>query len=210
MSTVNRVVGDMDITGNLRLGGSFTNGISRSDLGQDDLAVFPVNLVDFRTHDALQTNLPGTASSNDLALDGGTFGTSQPTLRTQDLKAAGATSDYARALIRLPAEYQAGQTVTIRVSGGMITTVSDTTAVVDIEAYRVGKDNSLGSDLCATAAQSINSLTFADKDFTITPTTLGPGDVLDVRLTITVNDGATAGAVIGCVGGVDLLCDIKG
>ena len=70
----------------------------------------------------------------------------------------------------------------------MGTTVAGTSCVVDVEAYKVGKDNTLGSDICATSATTINSLTFANKDFTITAGTLAAGDVLDIRITITVVD----------------------
>lgn len=184
--------------------------IARSKLAQDALKPFMVNLTDFRIWDAFQTALPGTSSGDDLALVGGTFGTAPPSLRTADLKAAGSTTLRARALIQLPAEYDAGQTILIRISAGMITTIADVAATIDVEAYKSSKANGIGSDLCATAAQNMNSVTFANFDFTITPTGLAAGDLLDVRLSMLVNDAATATAVIGCIGGVDLLCDVKG
>jgi hypothetical protein len=202
-------LGDTDIVGQLKfltLGSS----IARENIAEDSLARFPVPFADFRVHDALQTTLPGTSASDDLGLYGGTFGSSQPLIRTYDVKAAGSLSLRARALIRLPECYIAGESVRLRLAAGMITTVADVACTVDVEAFRVGKDNSLGSDICATAAQSMNSLTFADKDFVITAASLEPGDVLDVRITIAVNDAATLTAVIAAIGGVDLLADIKG
>lgn len=208
MATVARITGDAEVSGSFRCG-SYGTKVQRTDLTLDSNSIFPVPFTDFRVHDALQTALPGTSASDDLGLYGGTFGTSQPLIRTYDVKTVTATL-YARALIRLPAEYQDGETVTLRLSAGMVTTVSNGTATVDVEAYKVGKDNSLGSDICATSATSINSLTFANKDFTITPTTLSAGDVLDVRIAVAVADTATGTAVIGAIGGIDLLCDIKG
>ncbi len=92
----------------------------------------------------------------------------------------------------------------------MVTTVAGTSATVDVEAYKIGKDNTLGSDLCATSAQSINSLTFSNKTFTITAGALAAGDVLDVRLAIAVSDAASGTAVIGAIAGIDLLADVKG
>lgn len=218
-----RFDGDVYVAGNLSAGtmnvadNSVTNAsvaataaIARTKLAQDALTCYPVAFTDLRVHDSLNTDLPGTSASDDLGLYGGTFGTDGPLVRTYDVKAAGAVTLYARALVRLPAEYEGGETVQFRLSAGMKTTVSDGTATVDVEACKLDKDGGVGSDLCATAAQSINSLTFADKDFTITATTLSPGDVLDVRFAIAVNDVATATAVIGAIGGIDLLCDVRG
>lgn len=184
--------------------------ISRSKLALDPLKPFVANLMDFRVWDAIQTNLPGTSSADDLCLAGGTYGTHAPSLQTSDLKAAGSTARYARAMMRLPAEYTAGETVNVRLHAGMITTVADASCTVDVNAYQSDKDNTVSADLCSTAAQSSNSLTFSSIDFTITSTTLGPGDFLDVRVAITCNDAATGTAVIGCISSVELLCDIQG
>lgn len=202
--------GDALITGNLRVTGEYVGGFSRSEIEQESLAEYPISLLDWRIHDAPQSLLTGTAGSGDLALLGATFGTDFPYLQTSDAKATTVT-ERGRRTITLPPEYVAGETVKIRVAAGMKTTVSDGTATVDIEVWKSDRDRTIGgSDICATAAQSINSLTMADKDFTITATTLVPGDELDVRLTIAITDGATVTAVLGTVGAVDLLLDIKG
>jgi len=179
-------------------------------LKQDDNFIFPVKLTDFRTWDAAATNLPGTAASDDLALITGTFGTNPLRIQAGDLKAAGATTRRAIVEVTLPECYVAGETVTIKVYAGMVTTVADTSCTVDIEAYKRDKTGSIGSDLCATAAQSINSTTLAAKSFTITPTTLSPGDVLDVRVSITCTDAATGTAVTPTIAAFDLVCDVKG
>lgn len=209
MATVGTFAGDIRVEGGILLTGAITPGLARSSFRQEDLAVFPVPFENLRVWDAYGTLIPGTAATDDLGITGGTFGTASQTVRSRDLKAT-TGSAYARVRIRLPVEYVAAQPVRIRLSAGMITSVSDTTAVIDIEAYKVDRVGGIGSDLCATAAQSINSLTFAEKDFTITATTLSPGDVLDVRVAITVTDGATGTAVIGAFGAMDLLCSIKG
>ena len=182
----------------------------RSSLIQEALAVYPVDLTRLRVHDAFQTTLPGTSAADDLGLYGNTFGTTSPTLKTYDVKALGALSIRARWIQELPVEYDDGQTVSIRVRGGMVTTIADVSCTVDIEAYKLDEDGAVGSDLCATAAQSMNSLTKANKDFTITPTTLTRGDRLDVRVTVAVNDAATATAVIAELSRIAILCDIKG
>jgi hypothetical protein len=186
-------------------------GIGRAKLTQDDLKPYPVNLTDFRMHDSITTVLPGTAANDDLGITGGTFGTNPVYLTTGDVK-NGNSARYARALIPLPAEYVDGETVTLRVTCGMQTTVAGTSCTIDCVAYEVTGASATGisADLCATAAQDMNSLTAAAKDFTITPTALAAGDVLDVRLAITYVDAVNGTAVIGNIYKVTLLCDVKG
>lgn len=182
----------------------------RSELKQEQLASYAIPWTFWRIYNALHTNLPGTSAGSDLALIGGTFGTSSPSIQTSDLKAAGSTTRYARALIQLPPEYDAGQTVIMRFRAGMLTTIADVAATLDCEVFEVNKEAGIGSDLCITAVQSINSVTLADKDFTITAAALLPGDLLDIRIALLVNDGATVTEVKGIIGFAELLCDIKG
>lgn len=189
--------------------GGYSPATPRSSLLQEDNARHKVPLTDLRVFDAMQTVLPGTAASDDLALIGGTFGSASPSIRTSDAKATTVTQR-ARFLFSLPHSYVAGETVTLRLRAGMNTTVSDGTATVDVECYRSDDESGIGSDICQTNATTINSLTDANKDFTINPATLAPGDTLDVRLTIAITDTATATAVIGQIGGIEFLLDSKG
>jgi len=189
---------------------SFLPKIAVNQLAQRDLQEYVIPLNFARVHDAFHTVLPGTAADDDLALVGGTLGTNAPSIQTGDLKAAGATTRYARFCFGLPPEYVAGETVKMRFAAGMITTAADTSATLDLQWYKSDEDNTVSADLCATDAVSINSTSFADKDFTITASTLSPGDFFDFRIAIAVNDGATATAVIGCVAAIKLLCDTQG
>lgn len=209
MTTVAKIDGDLRVGGDLTVDGSIPS-VARTDIVQETLAKFPIPLWAFRVHDALQTNLPGTSANDDLGFSTGTIGTDSPKLTTGDLKAAGATTRYARVQVPLPAEYDAGETVKLRISGGMETTAADTSATVDVQCYKVDREGAVGSDICATGAQDINDTTFGDDDFTITPTGLTAGDVLDIRIAVAVNDGATGTAVIATIGAVELLCDIRG
>jgi len=158
-------------------------------------AEYKIGLLSARTHDALATNLPGTAANDDMGLITGTPGTDAPTLQGVDFGGA-STDEKAAFEVVLPASYRAGAAVTLRVKAGMLTTVSDGTATVDVEAWKDAGDGSVGSDICATAAQSINSLTMADKDFTITPTGLVAGDKLIVRLSFGGSDTGNLGVMI--------------
>jgi len=212
MATVQNITGDVSISGSLRLGGTLSPALAKANiLALAELQAFPIPLTDFRVWDAMQTVLPGTPATDDLGLVGGTFGTATPSIRTEDLKAAGATNKRARVLIQLPWEYVAGQSVTLRFKAGMITTVSDTTATLDVEAFKLQEDpdDAIGSDLVSTAATTMNSLTFANMDFVVTPTGLSPGDILDIRITIAVNDGASATAVIAAFTSAKLLADVR-
>lgn len=218
-----KIEGDITFTGAVRVGsvsldvGTLTNSdlaataaIARTKLAQDTNSPFSVPLTDLRVHDAVNTVLPGTAATDDLALDSGTFGTEAMHVTAGDLKAAGATTRYARFKVALPAEYDDAETVSIRVVAKMETTVADTTCTVDVEAYKVANDLTVGSDLCTTTATSMNSLTAANYDFAITSTSLVPGDELDVRVAIACNDGATGTAVEPVISSIRLLCDIRG
>lgn len=184
--------------------------IQRSKHGVSTLQPFLVSLLSLRIWDALFTLLSGTPATDDLGLIGGAFGTNSPTVQTGDLKAAGSTDRRARFSFQLPDTYEAGGTVTARIHAGMKTTVADTSASVDLEIFKSNKEEGIGADLVTTGAQSINSLVFNDDDFALTATGLNPGDVLDCRITVDVNDAATATAVIGVIGSIEFLLDTRG
>jgi hypothetical protein len=202
---------DVRISGTLSLKETGVSAQTRlTILKQDALAIFPVRFTGLRVWDAIHTNLPGTAAADDLALIGTTFGTTAPVVTAGDCKALGATSRYARFMVELPECYEAGETVTLSLSAGMVTTVASVSCTVDVECYKIDKITGIGSDLCTTSATTINSLVFAAKSFTITSSALTAGDVLDIRITIAVNDAATVTAVTPTIAAIDLLADIKG
>lgn len=206
------VQGDLRVNGTIRLSDNGLTGVDRADLTQENLTPFDLPPETWRIYDNMDALLPDPPTTgDDIGIVSGTFGTATPSLQTRDVKAAGAAPHYARRMVQLPHNYVAGETVTIRLHAGMVTTVADVSSTVDVEAYKSNNEGAVsGSDLCATAATTINSLTAADKDFTITPTSLSPGDWLDVRIAIHVNDAATATAVKGMIGRAQLLCDTKG
>jgi hypothetical protein len=182
----------------------------RTDLTIDQSVEIFIPWTFWRIWDAFHTNLPGTAATDDLALIGGTFGTNAPSIQAGDLKAAGATTRYARACVDVPPEFVTAGTFIIRAHAGMKTTVADTSCTIDFSAYRSDLQDAVGSDLVTTSATTINSLSESDKDFTVDAATLLQGDLLDIRMAITCTDGATGTAVIPFVGGVWLVLDIRG
>tara|TARA_R110002126_G_scaffold50849_1_gene139759 strand:+ start:1790 stop:2416 length:627 start_codon:yes stop_codon:yes gene_type:complete len=204
-------IDNLTIAGTLRIKEDGVSSQTRATiLRQDANAVFPINLTSLRVWDAYQTSLPGTAATDDLALVGGTFGTAPPTVSAGDLKALGATTRYARFQVVLPECYDPAETITLSIYAGMVTTIADTTCTLDVQCYKLDKITGIGSDLCATAATTINSVVLAAIPFTITSSGLAAGDTFDVRIAIACNDAATGTAVTPTIAAIDLLCDIKG
>lgn len=168
-----------------------------------------IALTGLRVHDNLASFLPTTAANDDLALITGTPGTDAPRVRGVDFGGT-TTTAYAAFEYTLPAGYKAGGVLTLRVRGGMVTGISDTACDLDASVWKVGADGTVGADICATAAQSINSLTKADKNFTITPTGLVAGDRLIVRLKVTGEDTLNAAVMIPEVSSVTLISETNG
>lgn len=185
------------------------NGLERGYLNREDQTKFPVDLGDLKVWDSGQP-LPATPANDDLGLVAGTFGTANLYVSAGDCKQATVTRR-ARFTLTLPPSYVAGRDLLLRFHAGMLTTISDTSCTVDAEAYLVGRATlKSGSDLVATAAISINSLTFSNKDFTLDGSALQPGDQLDIRITIACVDGATGTAVTPAIGAIEPLLDIRG
>jgi len=199
-------------TGRITHVNDFQPAINTDQLAERALQEYAIDLAACRIHDNFGVVLPNAGATDDLGLVGGTFGTNAPSLQTEDLKAAAETWNYARFQVTLPPNYVAGEAVKIRVVGGMITTIADTTAFVDVNCYENEEDNSVSADLCTTSETTINALIAAPTtvDFTITATTLSPGSVLDVRVGTEVTDAAEETAVIACITKISLLCNTQG
>lgn len=181
-------------------------------LRQRVLQRYPVGWDTFRVWDAWQSNPVGTAASDDLALLSGTMTASGNAgkISAGDCKNLGATTRRVAFFFPIPANYDDGETIQFRVRAGMETTVASVSCTVDLEAFVLGSGQNVGADLITTNAQSINSLTPADFDFQVDAASVDPGQLLLVRLTIAVNDSATATAVTPSIYSVTLLADTRG
>lgn len=158
-----------------------------------NIGEIPISVNDMRVWNSFAALLPAAAATDDLGLIDNTFGTAAPTIQTIDAKAAGTTA-YARFQYVMPFDVREITTMKLRINAGMKTTIADTSTLLDVIAYRNAAPT---VDLNTTAATDINSLTAADKDFTLTITNLAIGDVLDIRISIVIVDAATGTAVIG-------------
>ncbi len=189
-------------------------GIERTKLATEALTVFPQDILNLRVWDAVGSLLPTAGASDDLGLITGTWATGPTQVQTGDLKSvAGPTTRRCGTILRVPENYVAGGGLQIRCRAGMKTTVADTTATIDVEAYEILSDGTLSgspTDLVQTSATTINSLTYADKSFILDPTDLAPGDRLAVRFSIAIADAAGVTAVIGVLHSYAIACDIKG
>lgn len=156
----------------------------------------------FRETDGAYDNpLTSAATATAFGLAGGTHGTGSPKLQGKAANADTTTSK-GRFEFTLPPEYAAGGVITLRVHIRM-SAAPAVSATLDAEVFKTDREAGAGSDICATAAQAIT--TWADKDFTITPTGLAAGDTLDVELTTVVNDTGGGGAFVAQVGSVQML-----
>lgn len=149
-----------------------------------------------------------------------TAGTFDVTIGTNTIVANGEVTDnetevsVAYFQFVLPAEYVAAGDVTIRLPVALIKTGSPTNngSTIDLEVYEQSDAGAVGSDLCATAAQTFAALdTWYTKDFTVTATGLVAGDVLNVKITSSAIDSeAGAGTIILNLAPPKVLLDVKG
>lgn len=152
----------------------------------------------FRVFDAQKDALPDTAGSDDLGV---ADAAGSPAVSTAVSGGATATATQKLGVdFTLPHSYKAGEAVTVRVRaklGGAL----QVSATIDVIAKEYA-DGALGSDICATAAQNLaTDNAYANYDFTITPTDLGPGDVLNVVVVVALNDtGGTANKAASIAG----------
>lgn len=139
--------------------------------------------------------------SGALGLTVGSHGSASPILASEAANNSSVTNK-CRFVTWLPQDYQAGQAVTLRVHARITGDVA-VSQTIDATVYEGDTEAGVSSDLCATAAQTLTSA-FANYDFTVTPTALGPGDILDIELTAVADDtGGSANKLIQ-IGAVEL------
>lgn len=148
---------------------------------------YPIPLNQLRIWDDFDSFLPETATADDLGFTEGTFGTSAPLMITSGDLAGTAAIRYGRIQVPVPANYVAGQAVSLSITGSTITS-PEVDMGLDAEVYRTAAPS---TDICATAlvaadAHAAGTVT----TFTITPTNIVVGDILDIRIAIDIDDTA--------------------
>lgn len=193
--------GDIVVAGNARISGVITPAKDRDEILSIEERVMTLPWSLWRIWDNLAALPPVAAATDDLGLVPGTLGTNFPCVQSVDFGGT-TTTAYIRAQIPVPADYVAGQSFKIRFHAGMLV-VADTSCTLDIVCYKSDTENLVGADLASAAvADNIKSATFADVDFTITATSLSPGNFLDVRVSIVGTDVGNAAPLITAVIGL--------
>lgn len=149
----------------------------------------PLRFLEFKNVDG--TVLTASASSTHFGLSI-TLGTSFALSGTTSNNST-ATNDAIVELV-LPPWYIAGQNLTVTVNAAINTAGSPTyaTKTAQILAYKTASDGTQGSDIGPGSASAI-TVAGADITFTITGTTLNPGDRLTLKLETILHDtGAVA------------------
>ena len=214
MAEPTRIPGDMIVRGKITANEvePTNTKFPRSDLSQEVLVEYPLDLTSAKVHDNLVSLLnqsPGT--TDDLGLFGDTFATDTPYLETGDLGGQNGVTQYARFQVVVPAEYDDGEDIQFRIRAEMSSAnAADTSATIDIEAFDRDREGSVsGSDLIATSGQDMNSTSWADFTFTVDSANVSPGTLMDVRVSINIDDGS-GNTVKGKIGDITLQADIRG
>ena len=203
------ITGDLDITGNstisgtLAVTGAITGVIARSTLTQEDAAVYPIPLHSLRNSAGAAL---GTADDEDsgnhylaIASDIWSLYGNSPNSDAQ--------TDASHFQFALPPEYVDGETITVRISA--LYTADGDSKTLDLEAYQVSPTTgAVGADICATTIKTLTG-TAVNYDFTITPTGVAAGDLLNFKIQTIFEDtdGADGEAKINYIA---VLLDIQG
>ena len=115
---------------------------------------------------------------------------------------------------RLPAEYVDGGTITVTLPAALIATAAgnDNGSTLDLECFKSDGAGAVGADICATAAETFVAMdTWYDKAFTITPTGVVSGDLLNFVITANVVDDEAGGGTLRMTMEVpQVTLDVKG
>lgn len=189
---------------------SASAAIARSKLAQDNLKPFGIPLHTLRAADMAALGVSETAGDHYIVVD-----TNKQILRGE---VADNETEVSVSLFQfvLPPEYVDGETITVSINAkwtvvGAGGTDSGAASTIDLEARKVTKaTGAVGSDIVATAAQTLTN-TGTEFDFTVTPTGLVAGDVLNFKLTTSVveDDGST-GTIQAEIFSIAVKCDVKG
>lgn len=114
-------------------------------------------------------------------------------------------TDYAQIDAVLPPWYVAGAAITVRIRAKWTTTLLTVSSLVDAEV-KVAADGTLGSDICTTAAQQVTT-SFANYNFTVTPTGRVAGETLTIRVGLLGDD---TGGTINTAGAISAIALVLG
>lgn len=112
-----------------------------------------------------------------------------PSTSTTDTKTAVAMYTH-----RLPEGYTPGENITLTINANFEAVAPPTSATIDADVVLIADDFSAPANINATAGQAI-SASATDYTFTITGTTLNPGDLIRIMVSGEVNCSGTGTSV---------------
>jgi hypothetical protein len=183
------------------------DNVRRLSLSKEENVKHTIPFTNLRVWNNFAALLPTTAATDDLAIIDGTFGTGSPSVQGIDFGGT-TTVAYARFNYIIPANWVS--TVKVELHAGMLTTVADTKAEWDIEAYESDGEAGIGADLCQTVAQAFNDTSLASKSFVIDSAGLAVGDLLDIRIKFDGEDAGNLGVMTPILGRLSMVMDIRG
>ena len=194
------------VTGDV-LSPEVANAWPRSKMEQENTVRYSIPLTAFRWADGSIPNTTGAAGKPKVVMGG--YGSGTGIFQGEDAQSSAKTETLAFDFA-IPECYVAGQTVQVSVTARYNDAGSNTVAQksLDCEGYEVTEAGTAGSDLCATAAQTLTG-SMAAYTFAITADNLSAGDLIRVFLR-TVLQGDGSGVLKMELGGASVKLDIKG
>lgn len=186
---------------------AIANAWPRANMLQEDDALFPIPFDAFRWADGSIPDTTGAAGNPALVMGG--YGSGTGIFQGEDAQAALKTEtlcfDFA-----IPESYVAAQSVNVKVTCRFndAGTNTESTKTVDCEVYKIAEAGTAGSDICATAIQTMTA-SMVSYTFAVTATTLSAGSLLRVFIQCAL-EGDSNGALKVEVGGATVTLDIKG
>lgn len=177
--------------------------LKRADFTEDALQIYGIPLYTIRAADMGDMGLSETAGDHYLELSANVI----TLVGESSLNETEASVSYFQFVI--PPEYVAAGDVKIRIKHKVTGTGTLGTCTVDVEAYEQDGNGAVGSDICSTAAATTSG-TWATTDFVLTATNLVAGDILNVKITSSIQETGNSNPLEATLDGIAVLLDIKG
>jgi len=187
---------------------AFLNALKRGNQEQIALQIYPVPLSDIRYADGDVANATGAAGDPKLIMGG--YGSGTGILQGED---AHGTTKTETVFFDFPVPecYDDDNDIKVTVSARINDSGSGTMSVktIDCEVYKVAEAGTAGSDICATAAQTLTTV-MTQFTFVVTDTGLVRGDMLRVFIRTVITESGGSGAQKAEIGGASVQVDIRG
>ncbi len=165
-------------------------------------SAFSVNFTDLRRTGDCALILPNAGDNTNLGITTGASGAANISLTSSNPTGATKT-EKARFQFIIPANYITASDLTLT-ARARVAVALQVSATLDFTVFESNKELGVGADICATAAQSINTDAWANYAYTITGAALLPGDVIDIEMTTALDDTAGAHAGFAQVGNITI------